>query len=301
MPVFDPDTLDRWRKLAIVDRDGATVGTVSEFYLDRETGEPTWALVSTGLFGTKHTFVPLLEATELRDGVQVPYEKAHIKDAPRIELDGQLTPEEEARLFSHYGLDYTSPATGRPGDPLAAEEAPGRSGQLPQDMPAPEDGDLSTSQPATTPAPSAYPISPGVPAGDVRSVPSGEPTLDAEQPRDPSVASQEPRHLKDPSVASLDERGSALPTPTPQEPGWFEEPGADAGRAVSRQEGGGATPAQRPEAEPEADDRAQAARRDEPSGLDRIRLRLERWVAGGRDDRSERTSQSDADRSETTR
>ena len=59
MAAFDPATLDRWRALAIVDRDGTTVGTISEFYLDRETGQPTWALVNTGLFGTKQTFVPM--------------------------------------------------------------------------------------------------------------------------------------------------------------------------------------------------------------------------------------------------
>ncbi|HJW35998.1 MAG TPA: PRC-barrel domain-containing protein [Actinomycetes bacterium] len=57
MAAFDPATLDRWRALAIVDRDGSTVGTISEFYLDRETGHPTWALVNTGLFGTTQTFV----------------------------------------------------------------------------------------------------------------------------------------------------------------------------------------------------------------------------------------------------
>ena len=75
MAAFDLATLDRWRSLAIVDRDGTTVGTIKEFYLDRETGYPTWALVNTGLFGTTQTFVPLVHATEISDGLQVPYEK----------------------------------------------------------------------------------------------------------------------------------------------------------------------------------------------------------------------------------
>jgi PRC-barrel domain len=106
MAAFDPATLDRWRALAIVDRDGTTVGTISEFYLDRETGYPTWALVNTGLFGTAHTFVPLVHATEISDGLQVPYEKRHIKDTPRLDLHDELTPDEEAALFAHYGVDY---------------------------------------------------------------------------------------------------------------------------------------------------------------------------------------------------
>jgi PRC-barrel domain len=86
MQPLDSATLDRWRRLSVVDRGGATVGTISEFYLDRETGQPTWALVNTGLFGTKQTFVPLLQAIELRDGLQVPYEKGHIKGPPRSTL-----------------------------------------------------------------------------------------------------------------------------------------------------------------------------------------------------------------------
>jgi hypothetical protein len=118
MPAIDSPTLDRWRTLSIVDRDGGTVGSISEFYLDRETRYPTWALVNIGLFGARQMFVPLLGATEINDGLQVPYEKGHIKDAPRIDLHGELTPDEEATLFAHYGIDY-QPATDEPG---AAED-----------------------------------------------------------------------------------------------------------------------------------------------------------------------------------
>ena len=115
MAAFDPATLERWRALAIVDRDGGTVGTISEFYLDRETGHPTWALVETGLFGTTQSFVPLVHATEISDGLQVPYEKRHIKDSPRVDLHDELTPEEEAALFAHYGVDYEPATDAEPG------------------------------------------------------------------------------------------------------------------------------------------------------------------------------------------
>jgi PRC-barrel domain protein len=114
MPAIDPATLDRWRTLSIVDRDGGTVGSIGEFYLDRESRYPTWALVNIGLFGARQIFVPLLDATEISDGLQVPYEKGHIKDAPRIDLHGELTPDEEATLFAHYGIDY-QPSPAEPG------------------------------------------------------------------------------------------------------------------------------------------------------------------------------------------
>src|SRR4029453_2892241 len=108
--------------LAIVDRDGATVGTISEFYLDRETGHPTWALVNTGLFGATQTFVPLVHATEISDGLQVPYQKNHIKDSPKVDLHDELSPQEEAELFAHYGVDYHPSPEGVPStDPASAE------------------------------------------------------------------------------------------------------------------------------------------------------------------------------------
>jgi hypothetical protein len=130
MAAFDPATLDRWRELAIVDRNGSTVGTISEFYLDRETGYPTWALVTTGLFGATRTFVPLVHATEIGDGLQVPYEKRHIKDAPTVDLHDELSPDEEATLFAHYGVDYapvpsTSDATQQAEDAGPVPSDPG--------------------------------------------------------------------------------------------------------------------------------------------------------------------------------
>jgi PRC-barrel domain protein len=144
MPAIDPATLDRWRTLSIVDRDGGTVGSVSEFYLDRETRYPTWALVNIGLFGGRQMFVPLLHATEISDGIQVPYEKGHIKDAPRIDLHGELTPDEEAALFAHYGIDY-QPSPAEPG--IAEPGAAGAGGPgSAADEPGPPEADSAAAE-----------------------------------------------------------------------------------------------------------------------------------------------------------
>src|SRR4029450_3129006 len=122
MAAFDPATLDRWRALAIVDRDGTTVGTISEVYLGRETGPPAGGLGNTGLCGAPQTFVPLVHATEISDGLQVPYEKRHIKDAPRVDTHDELTPAEEATLFAHYGVEY-EPTTKAAEVPASTDEA----------------------------------------------------------------------------------------------------------------------------------------------------------------------------------
>src|SRR3712207_1725282 len=87
-----------------IDADGDKIGKVSEVYLDDETGRPEWATVHTGLFGTKETFVPLAEAELSGEQLRVPYDKAKVKDAPKVDTDGHLSPQEEQELYRYYGL-----------------------------------------------------------------------------------------------------------------------------------------------------------------------------------------------------
>src|SRR5215207_4345946 len=91
----------------LYDSSGDKLGKIEEIYLDAETGAPEWALVNTGLFGTKSTFVPLRDATDEGGSVRVPYEKAQVKDAPKVDPDGELSQQQEAELYRHYGLDYS--------------------------------------------------------------------------------------------------------------------------------------------------------------------------------------------------
>jgi uncharacterized protein (TIGR02271 family) len=102
----DVETVRSWQGATMVDRDGDKVGTIEAIYVDDQTGEPEWALINTGLFGTRSTFVPIVQATGSGDQVQVPFEKQRIKDAPNMEPDGHLSEAEEQQLWRHYGLDY---------------------------------------------------------------------------------------------------------------------------------------------------------------------------------------------------
>ena len=102
----DIDTVRTWQGRAMVDRDGDRIGTIEAIYLDDHTGLPEWALVNTGLFGTKASFVPLAQATPTGNHVRVPYDKQLVNDAPRIDPDQHLSEAEERRLWRHYGLDY---------------------------------------------------------------------------------------------------------------------------------------------------------------------------------------------------
>lgn len=98
----------------VVDPDCDKIGTVSDVYIDDETDQPEWLAVSTGLFGTKVSFVPIGDAAFVGDDLQVPFTKGVVKDAPRAEADGHLSSQEESELYAYYGRD--SGMTGRAGD-----------------------------------------------------------------------------------------------------------------------------------------------------------------------------------------
>ncbi|AUZ33933.1 photosystem reaction center subunit H [Arthrobacter sp. PGP41] len=86
----------------VIGSDGEKIGSIGQLYADDDTGEPTWVTVKTGLFGTSQSFVPVEGAHSQGDDLVVPYSKEHVKDAPRVDVDGHLTPEEEDRLYTYY-------------------------------------------------------------------------------------------------------------------------------------------------------------------------------------------------------
>ena len=147
MPTVQEAT--QMRGLTAVDRDGDKIGKIEDVYLDQDTGRPEWLAVGGGLFSSGVSFIPLAEATVEGDNVRVPYEKSHVKDAPRAEADGALSQAEEARLYRHYGLEYgeTRSDSGLPeghgmrgGDPTPQ----GSPGVVGNDVSGPETDDAMT-------------------------------------------------------------------------------------------------------------------------------------------------------------
>jgi uncharacterized protein (TIGR02271 family) len=86
------------------DSDGDKIGKAGQVYLDDSTGQPSWVTVNTGLFGTSESFVPLEGASFAGGTLTVPYQKAKVKDAPRVATDGHLDVSEEEELYRYYGL-----------------------------------------------------------------------------------------------------------------------------------------------------------------------------------------------------
>jgi uncharacterized protein (TIGR02271 family) len=98
------DTISRVIGQDVYDESGEKIGSAAEVYLDDETGQPEWVTVRTGLFGTRESFVPIRDADLTDDGVRVPVSKDRVKDAPKIDTDGHLSPQEEQELYRYYGL-----------------------------------------------------------------------------------------------------------------------------------------------------------------------------------------------------
>jgi len=100
-----------WQGRDVVGPDGDKVGTVEDIYLDRETDQPEWAAVKTGLFGSKVHFVPIGDAQLSGEDLRIAYDKSMVKDAPNIDADGELSPAEEQELYQYYGRSYGSGTT----------------------------------------------------------------------------------------------------------------------------------------------------------------------------------------------
>jgi len=95
------EDVQTWQGRKLVDADGDKIGTIEEILLDRQTGELAWAAVKTGLFGLEHTLVPIGDAEPVGDDeVRVHLDKETVKRAPRIDPGGELSAEDERRLWS---------------------------------------------------------------------------------------------------------------------------------------------------------------------------------------------------------
>jgi len=93
----------------VTDPDGDKIGSVGQIFVDPATGEPNWATVKTGWFGTKESFVPLEGAQDVDGALRLPFTKDVVKGAPRIDDDSELSEAEENELYRYYGNHLGTP------------------------------------------------------------------------------------------------------------------------------------------------------------------------------------------------
>ena len=125
------------------DGSGDKIGTVEHFFVDDRTGVPTWVAVTTGLFGTRSSVAPAVDATFADGDLRLPVSAEAVKSAPRVD-GNHLDPAEEADLRRHYGVGSAGGSAAPPPPAEATQEMPAVT------PPAPPAADLE--RPTGTPA-----------------------------------------------------------------------------------------------------------------------------------------------------
>jgi len=221
----------QWQGRKMVDPEGESIGRIEAIYLDYETDEPEWALVTQGRFGARSSFVPLAGVVPDAGSVRAPFKRKAVKEAPSIEADAELSQEAESALYRHYGM-------APPASPAAQEDAGER------EAPRAEDAESKSSvRPALRlrrfdPERSAPPAAVAAPKVEATPEPAVGATVEhasaVEASPEPEAAVAEATPEPTPAVEAAVETGAAessLPevAPAEQEQTAEGEPFADGG------------------------------------------------------------------------
>ncbi|GAA1282414.1 hypothetical protein GCM10009609_53780 [Pseudonocardia aurantiaca] len=107
-----------YRGMPLYDEDGNLIGTIEEFYIEADDAAPAWVVVVADEDETESTdgadgdatrsYVPVSDARRADDGrgLQVPVSGDTVRNAPTAQGEGDLSGDEERRLYEHYGQTY---------------------------------------------------------------------------------------------------------------------------------------------------------------------------------------------------
>lgn len=109
---YEADTVRGWIGYTAVDINGEKIGKIEDVYEDDQGSGPEWFAISSGWFGSKHSFAPVQGATADGDRLVLPWTKQQIKDGPHFEA-GDI--DEGDSLYSHYGYGYADDVYGDTG------------------------------------------------------------------------------------------------------------------------------------------------------------------------------------------
>jgi hypothetical protein len=106
------ENITDWRGQDVLDTVGEKLGKLEEVYFDGETDAPVFAAVKSGRLSKSLTLVPLDKASVGREYIRVDRGKNEFKKAPSFDTDVELTLDDEAATYRHYGLEYTPAGEG---------------------------------------------------------------------------------------------------------------------------------------------------------------------------------------------
>ena len=101
-----------WEGQTVLDREGEKIGKIEEIFLVEETGRPEWGLVKVGRIKSHATLVPLTRARPTGKGIEIPFGKDVVSDAPAIAPDEDPSEQQVNALYRHYRIPVPSPSSG---------------------------------------------------------------------------------------------------------------------------------------------------------------------------------------------
>lgn len=88
----------------VIDRDGVTVGTVTDVFYADSADQPEWLIIDPGVF-RKERLIPVAGAYSTADGkVTVPFDKELIKGAPVVGSNHYPAPATRQQAAQHFGI-----------------------------------------------------------------------------------------------------------------------------------------------------------------------------------------------------
>lgn len=93
-----------WRGFEVDDAGGANVGSAQGFFVDAESGQPTWLVVKHGRFGSSLVTVPIAACAGAAGRIWVAHERGTIRSSPVVDPTRPLLREHELTIAAHYGI-----------------------------------------------------------------------------------------------------------------------------------------------------------------------------------------------------
>jgi sporulation protein YlmC with PRC-barrel domain len=92
----------------VTDQLGKRIGKIKEVYAGDDESDPMWVVVeaSTGLAASRNLYVPIARLKEEDGELRVPYSSSHIQNAPDVDVQDELSAEDDRLLRDFYAIDH---------------------------------------------------------------------------------------------------------------------------------------------------------------------------------------------------
>ncbi len=92
----------------VTDSNGNKIGKIDGVWVDDATNDLEFIGVKIGMLMGKTHIIPVMQGQTGSGTISVPYDESKIKDAPSFSADDELSPADEDRIYTYYGVDRST-------------------------------------------------------------------------------------------------------------------------------------------------------------------------------------------------